>query len=67
MPVFGPLAIQKMFPQMIDIASQMLMKWQRMGEDHLIDPVDQFTRLTLDTIALCAVSLLRTAENHLRT
>ena len=30
------------------------MKWQRLGEDTLIDPVDSFTRLTLDTIALCA-------------
>ncbi|KAK6392109.1 hypothetical protein LTR65_003881 [Meristemomyces frigidus] len=54
MPVFGPLAIQKMFPQMLDITSQMLMKWQHFGEKELIDPVDAFTRLTLDTIALCA-------------
>ncbi|KAK4552965.1 hypothetical protein LTR86_009889 [Recurvomyces mirabilis] len=54
MPVFGPLAVQKMFPQMLDITSQMLMKWQRLPEGELIDPVDAFTRLTLDTIALCA-------------
>lgn len=54
MPVFGPLAVQKMFPQMLDITGQMLMKWQRLGDKELIDPVDAFTKLTLDTIALCA-------------
>jgi cytochrome P450 / NADPH-cytochrome P450 reductase len=54
LPVFGPLGIQKMFPEMLDITSQMLMKWQRLGDGAVIDPVDAFTRLTLDTIALCA-------------
>lgn len=52
--MFGPLGIQKMFPEMLDITAQMLMKWQRLGENVLIDPVDAFTRLTLDSIALCA-------------
>ena len=54
MPAFGPLAIRKMFPQMTDIAGQMLMKWQRFGPEHSIDVSDAFTRLTLDTIALCS-------------
>ena len=33
----------------------MLSKWARQGPNHQIDPVDDFTRLTLDTIALTAV------------
>lgn len=53
MPSFGPLSIRKMFPQMVDISGQMLMRWQRFGPDHEIDVADTFTRLSLDTIALC--------------
>ncbi|PWN52918.1 cytochrome P450 family protein [Violaceomyces palustris] len=55
-PAFGPVAIRNMFPQMEDIATQMLFRW-----DHYtgqpFDVADQFTRLTLDTIALCAFDL----------
>ena len=40
---------------MHDIASQLLMKWARHGPDHKIHVTDDFTRLTLDTIALCAM------------
>jgi cytochrome P450/NADPH-cytochrome P450 reductase len=40
---------------MHDIAIQMVMKWARMGPDHKILVTDDFTRLTLDTIALCAM------------
>ena len=54
MPAFGPLAIRQIFPQMKDIAGQMLMKWQRFGPESSIDVSDAFTRLTLDTIALCS-------------
>lgn len=54
MPAFGPLAIRKMFPEMVDILGQMLMRWQRFGPEHEIDVSDNFTRLTLDTIALCS-------------
>ena len=39
---------------MLDIADQLLLKWERQGPDHLIDVADDMTRLTLDTIALCA-------------
>lgn len=53
-PSFGPLAIRNMFPEMLDILGQMLMKWQRFGPQHEIDVSDAFTRLTLDTIALCS-------------
>ncbi|WP_153505232.1 bifunctional cytochrome P450/NADPH--P450 reductase [Cumulibacter manganitolerans] len=54
MPAFGPMAIRDYFPQMLDIADQMLTRWERFGEDHVIDVTDDMTRLTLDTIALCA-------------
>ena len=53
-PAFGPLGIRKMFPRMLDIAEQMLARWERFGADAVIDVPDHMTRLTLDTIALCA-------------
>ncbi|ORY02372.1 cytochrome P450 [Clohesyomyces aquaticus] len=55
MPVFGPLSIRSMFDEMHDIASQLVMKWARHGSDHVIQVTDDFTRLTLDTLALCAM------------
>ncbi len=53
-PAFGPAAIKNMFGEMHDIAEQMMLKWERLGEDAVLDVADNFTRLTLDTIALCA-------------
>ena len=40
---------------MQDIGNQLLLKWARMGPDNSISVTDDFTRLTLDTIALCAM------------
>ena len=54
MPVFGPVAIRDMFDGMLDIASQMFLKWERLGDGAVIDVADNMTRLTLDTIALCS-------------
>jgi len=54
MPAFGPMAIRNMFPSMYDIAKQQVEKWERFGSDFVIDVVDNMTRLTLDTLALCA-------------
>ncbi len=54
MPAFGPLGIRGMFDQMLDIADQMLVRWERFGPSAVIDVADDMTRLTLDTIALCA-------------
>ncbi|KAF4625674.1 hypothetical protein G7Y89_g12486 [Cudoniella acicularis] len=54
-PAFGPLAIEGMFDQMQDIATQLLLKWARLGPSSQIAVTDDFTRLTLDTIALCAM------------
>lgn len=43
MPVFGPLAIKKMFPEMQDLISQLVLKMERMGPDNEINPSDDFT------------------------
>jgi cytochrome P450/NADPH-cytochrome P450 reductase len=54
MPAFGPIGIRGMFDQMLDIADQMLVRWERFGPNAVIEVTDDMTRLTLDTIALCA-------------
>lgn len=41
---------------MLDIGSQLILKWDRLGPDHAIDVADDFTRLAFDTIGLCAFS-----------
>ena len=52
-PAFSPQAIRDMFPAMMDIASQLILRWQRF-QGETIDVCDSFTRLTLDTLALCS-------------
>lgn len=41
--------------EMHDIASQLVLKWARKGPEYKIPVTEEFTRLTLDTIALCAM------------
>ncbi|KAK6063914.1 cytochrome P450 [Seiridium cupressi] len=55
MPAFGPLSIRGMFDEMHDIATQLTMKWARYGSSTSLMVTDDFTRLTLDTLALCAM------------
>ncbi|OQD89465.1 hypothetical protein PENANT_c002G02902 [Penicillium antarcticum] len=55
MPAFGPLRIRDMFEDMSDIAQQLCFKWARQGSTTSINITDDFTRLTLDTIALCTM------------
>jgi len=50
MPAFGPAAMRNYFDDMLDIADQMLTKWERLGPEASIDVADNMTRLTLDTI-----------------
>jgi cytochrome P450/NADPH-cytochrome P450 reductase len=52
-PAFGPLGLHKMFDDMYDISSQLVLRWDRMGSEHAIDVSDDFTRLAFDTIGLC--------------
>ena len=55
MPRFGPMAIRDMYEEMHEIACQMMSRWAREGPSHAIDPTFDFTKLTLDSIALCAM------------
>ena len=54
-PAFGVMSIRKMFPQMLDIASQMILKWDRQGKNYEINPADDLTRLGELTIAALLV------------
>lgn len=55
MPAFGPVSIQGMFDEMYDIVTQMALKWARFGPSNPIPASEDFTRLTLDTLALCSM------------
>src|SRR5262249_1945225 len=55
-PSFGSMAIRSYLPEMGDIATQLVEKWSRLNPDEDIDVAADMTRLTLDTIGLCAFS-----------
>src|ERR1700760_443877 len=50
---FGSRAMQSYHPSMVDIADQLVKKWERLNADDEIDVVHDMTALTLDTIGLC--------------
>ncbi len=54
LPNFGPAALREMFASMLDVAEQMFLKWERVGDEVDLDVADNMTRLTLDTIALAS-------------
>lgn len=53
MPAFSLGAMRDYLPQMLDVARQLVQKWERLNPDDAIDVPADMTRLTLDTIALC--------------
>src|SRR5579863_8458635 len=53
MQPFGNRAMQSYHPSMVDIAEQLVKKWERLNADDEIDVVHDMTALTLDTIGLC--------------
>ncbi len=53
LPSFSQRAMRGYLPQMIDIAQQLMLKWERVNPGEPVDVVADMTRLTLDTIALC--------------
>jgi len=55
MPAFGPMGIRNMFDEMHDISAQLCMKFARHGATNKIQASDDFTRLALDTLALCTM------------
>ena len=50
---FGGRAMQSYHPMMVDIAEQLVKKWERLNAEDEIDVVHDMTALTLDTIGLC--------------
>ncbi|KAK4142251.1 cytochrome P450 [Dichotomopilus funicola] len=64
MPAFGPASIQGMFAEMHEIAAQLSLKWARHGPDTPIMVTDDFTRLTLDTLALCTMNFRFNSYYH---
>ncbi|KAI9707990.1 MAG: hypothetical protein M1820_004409 [Bogoriella megaspora] len=55
MPVLGPMSIGSMFEDMHEVACQLVLKWARVGQHAKIAATEDFTRLTLDTLALCTM------------
>ena len=53
LPTFSLQAMQTYMPMMVDIAQQLVLKWERLNPDDTIDVTADMTRLTLDTIGLC--------------
>src|SRR5262245_25045689 len=53
LPPFGGRAIEGYHPMMLDIAEQLVLKWERLNADDEIDVTHDMTSLTLDTIGLC--------------
>lgn len=53
LPNFSQRAMQSYHPMMLDIAEQLVLKWERLNPDEEVDVVHDMTCLTLDTIGLC--------------
>lgn len=53
LPSFSQKAMGGYLPMMIDIASQLMLKWERLNSDDAIDVPKDMIRLTLDTIGVC--------------
>ena len=53
LPTFSQQAMVEYLPMMIDIAEQLMLKWERLNADETIDVVRDMTGLTLDTVGLC--------------
>jgi cytochrome P450/NADPH-cytochrome P450 reductase len=53
LPAFSVDAMRGYYPRMLDVAVQLMQKWERLNPDDMVDVPADLTRLTLDTIALC--------------
>ena len=53
LPNFSDRAMLAYHPSMLDIAGQMMLKWERLNPEEEIDVTRDMTALTLDTIGLC--------------
>ena len=53
MPTFSQKSMHDYLPMMVDIAEQLMLKWERLNSDDEIDVPRDMIGLTLDTIGLC--------------
>jgi cytochrome P450/NADPH-cytochrome P450 reductase len=53
LPAFSRQAMKSYMPEMLDLASQLMLKWQRLNPEDVVDVPQDMTRMTLDTIGLC--------------
>lgn len=53
LPTFSRQAMNNYMPMMLDVANQLVMKWERMNDDDEIDVVHDMTAVALDTIGIC--------------
>ena len=53
LPSFSQQAMKGYHEMMVDIAVQLIQKWERLNADEHIEVPEDMTRLTLDTIGLC--------------
>src|SRR5262249_53393247 len=53
LPNFSHKAMQSYHPMMLDIAEQLMLKWERLNADEEIDVTRDMTSLTVDTIGIC--------------
>jgi len=66
-PTFSQTAMKGYHSMMVDIASQLIQKWERLNAEETIDVPGDMTRLTLDTIGLCGFNYRFNSfyrENH---
>lgn len=53
LPSFSQQAMKGYHDKMLDLATQLVQKWERLNASEEIDVPEDMTRLTLDTIGLC--------------
>ncbi|MEM9332053.1 MAG: cytochrome P450 [Pseudomonadota bacterium] len=53
LPTFSRQAMNNYMPMMLDVANQLVLKWERMNNDDEIDVVHDMTAVALDTIGIC--------------
>ncbi|MGI9351330.1 MAG: bifunctional cytochrome P450/NADPH--P450 reductase [Rhizobiaceae bacterium] len=53
LPTFSRQAMNNYMPMMLDVANQLVLKWERMNADDEIDVVHDMTAVALDTIGIC--------------
>ena len=53
LPTFSRQAMNNYMPMMLDVANQLVTKWERLNADDHIDVVHDMTAVALDTIGIC--------------